>query len=277
MLRAFAFAVTAGLIATGCSDGSVFGSPRGQASAEPAPAPAVEDDAAGPGPSDSGDRAAPDEAGGPISDEYAALLPLRGYGHEPSWMVRVEPDAVTIYRLTDVIVSFPTRQPETGPASFTFNDPEGPARAGFQRDICRDTATGMPHPFTVRAHAGPDIFDGCGGDPQTLFANANWTLALLGGETLSSDHDLSIRFEEGRVTGSGGCNRFAGGYTLTGESLTLTQLVSTQMACADGDVMGQEIRLLERLSQVSMFDLTADGALELRTGAGETITAYRTE
>ncbi|MBI1264807.1 MAG: META domain-containing protein [Alphaproteobacteria bacterium] len=277
MLRAFAFAVTAGLIAASCSDGSAVNSPRAQDGAQPAPAPSVEDDAAGPGPSDPGDRATPDEAGGPISDEYAALLPLRGYGHEPSWMVRVERDAVTLSRPGEVILTFPTRQPETGPASFTFNDPESPARAAFQREICRDTATGMPHPFRVRAHAGTEIFEGCGGDPQTLFANANWALALLGGEALSREHHLSIRFEEGRVSGSAGCNRFTGGYTLTGESLTLTRLASTQMACADGAVMDQETRLLARLSQVVMFDLTEDGALELRTGAGDTITAWRTE
>jgi heat shock protein HslJ len=41
----------------------------------------------------------------------------------------------------------------------------------------------------------------------------------------------SATFEEGRVGGSTGCNRFTGSYTLDGDSLELGQLASTQMAC----------------------------------------------
>ena len=229
-----------------------------------------------PGAPDPGEDERALSGGGPLSDEIAGLLPLRGYGHEPNWHVRVERETTTLYRQIEPLVSFPTRQPEAAPASLQFNDPEGPAHVVFERAICRDIATGMPHPFTVRAHSGAQAFHGCGGDPEILFADANWTLALLGDETLISERQLSIRFEDGRVSGSGGCNRFTGGYRLTGEALTLNRLATSQMACAM-DVMAQENSLLARLAQVSMLDLTDDGALVLRTGRGETITAYRTE
>lgn len=269
MMRVLALTCAASLLAGACSPDDETGA------LEPA------DNGGGsgisdPGPFDRGELPTPDEAGGPISREFEALLPLRGFGHEPNWHVRVEREATTIYRQTEALVRFPTRQPQVAQDRFRFENPDGTAHVVFRRQICRDIATGMPHPFTVIARPRPDTFEGCGGDPETLFANANWTLALIGDEALSSDRELSIRFEDGRVSGSSGCNRFMGGYTLTGESLTLTQMASTQMACPD-DAMAQEVRILERLSQVSMFDLTDEGALVLRTAGGDTITAYRTE
>jgi heat shock protein HslJ len=275
MLRFLALACTAGLLTAGCTD--LFENGGSQAPADDSAATETAIDEAASGPHDSGDLPTPDEAGGPISREYEALLPLRGFGHEPNWHVRVEADNVTIFRQTEALLSFPTRQPDVVPSRFRFDDPGSTSHVVFRRQICRDIATGMPHPFTVIARLRPETFEGCGGDPETLFANANWTLAQLGEEALTSDRELSIRFEDGRVSGSSGCNRFMGGYSLTGESLTLSELATTQMACSD-EVMAQEGRILDRLADVSMFDLTdADGALVLRTGLGETITAYRSE
>ncbi|WBQ09579.1 META domain-containing protein [Hyphomonadaceae bacterium ML37] len=283
MFRALALAFAASLLTAACSemfdDNGAAPSTDGEpASTEPASDDPIDAAAAEPAPVDfdSDGRATPGEAGGPITDEYLALLPLRGYGHEPNWHVLVERDSTTIYRQTEALISFPTRQPDVVPARFRFEDPDSESHVVFRRDICRDIATGMPHPFTVIARPRPDTFEGCGGDPETLFADANWTLAMLGGDALDSDRELSIRFEDGRVSGSGGCNRFMGGYTLTGEALTLSELASTQMACPD-EAMNQETRLLEQLSQVTMFDLTDEGALVLRTAGGDTITAYRTE
>ncbi|MCH8490964.1 MAG: META domain-containing protein [Oceanicaulis sp.] len=278
MLRLLVLACTAGLLTAGCDELFDNGGSQTPADEGADTQPAFDDvDAPASGPTDSGDRDIPWGAGGPISDEYAALLPLRGFGHEPNWHVSVDADNTTIYRQTEPLVSFPTRQPDVAPARFRFDHPDGSVRVVFRRQVCRDVATGMPHPFTVIARPRPEMFEGCGGDPETLFANANWTLALLGEEALTSDRELSIRVEDGRVSGSGGCNRFMGGYSLTGESLTLSELATTQMACSD-EVMAQEGRILDRLADVSMFDLTdADGALVLRTGLGETITAYRAE
>lgn len=265
MLRIFALACTACLLTSACEE-------RTDRAITPPPEPAA------PAESEIDSPEAPEAEAdaASLSDEFASMLPLRGFGHEPNWFVRVEDETTTIYRQIDPLVSFPTRQPGDASIQLVFEDDEGPARVVFDREICRDIATGMPHPFTVSAQTGEESFQGCGGDAETLFADANWTLALFGDEALTSDRELSIRFEDGRVSGSGGCNRFMGGYTLTGESLTLSQLATTQMACSD-EVMAQELRILERLVEVSMFDLTGDGALVLRTGLGETITAYRAE
>ncbi|KAA5800959.1 META domain-containing protein [Alkalicaulis satelles] len=210
-----------------------------------------------------------------LPDEIAGLLPLRGFGHEPNWHVRVEAETTTLYRQTDPIVSFPTRARQDASGGVHLQDPDGLAHVAFARAVCRDIATGMPHPFTVSAQTDEDAFQGCGGDPETLFSGIDWTLGELEGETFVSEGELSIRFDEGRVSGASGCNRFMGGYELTGEMLTLTQMASTQMACSQDGVMEQELRLLEVLSDVQMFDLTDEGDLVLRTGRNETVTARR--
>ena len=36
---------------------------------------------------------------------------------------------------------------------------------------------------------------------------------------------------EGQAHGSGGCNRFSGGYTLAGKTLNIGPLATTKMAC----------------------------------------------
>ncbi|MCC5996206.1 MAG: META domain-containing protein [Oceanicaulis sp.] len=266
MKRLFALAASACLFVSGCNWMEDPDAPE--------PGEATETNGA---PDESAASAGREEtaAGGPLSDEIAAFLPLKGLGQEPSWHVRVERDVTTFYRQDELLISFPTREPDTLPARMRFEDPDGPSHVVFQRTLCRDVSTGMPHPYTVIARPRSDVFEGCGGDPETLFSGATWTLVTLDDEPFVSEGELSIRFEDGRVTGAGGCNRFMGGYTLTGEALTLSQVASTEMACSRDDVMEQEARLLERLSRVEMFDITDDGELVLRTGLGQTVRAVR--
>jgi hypothetical protein len=58
-----------------------------------------------------------------------------------------------------------------------------------------------------------------------------WSLVGGSGQTLLLDR--------GHASGSGGCNRFAGGYELEGERLSFKPLASTRMAC-DPTVMQAE-------------------------------------
>lgn len=43
----------------------------------------------------------------------------------------------------------------------------------------------------------------------------------------------NARFAEGRVSGSGGCNRYTAAYILAGRTLSVGQIASTMMACPD--------------------------------------------
>ena len=67
----------------------------------------------------------------------------------------------------------------------------------------------------------------------------------------------SATFEDGRVSGSTGCNRFTGSYTIDGETLELGQIASTRMACLPpGDAVEQAY--LAALGQVAAWSVEDD-------------------
>lgn len=89
--------------------------------------------------------------------------------------------------------------------------------------------------------------EGGGPDPSTL-EGVPWVLAsgvdVEGWEAVAP----SATFEDGRVSGSTGCNRFTGSYTLDGDALVMGQIASTRMACPPpGDEVEREyLAALER-------------------------------
>ena len=80
----------------------------------------------------------------------------------------------------------------------------------------------------------------------------------------------SITFgADGRAYGSGGCNRFTGGYTLEGASLRIGQMAQTNMACAEA-AMGQEQRFHQALGAVRGWRIE-NGILHLTDDRGATV------
>jgi heat shock protein HslJ len=78
-----------------------------------------------------------------------------------------------------------------------------------------------------------------------------------------ADTELTATFENGAVSGSSGCNTYNGTYTLTGTTLAIGPLASTQKAC-DQPIMDQETAFLAALQ----------GATGVRTdGANVTLTS----
>ena len=97
--------------------------------------------------------------------------------------------------------------------------------------------------------------------------SGDWMLATLGGEAPLADITITLTFDkDGRVAGSGGCNRYAATISVDGASLKIGQAVSTRMACAE-PVMAQENRYLQALAKVAGFELDA-GTLTLRAADG---------
>lgn len=69
---------------------------------------------------------------------------------------------------------------------------------------------------------------------------------------------LTAEFADGRITGSGGCNRFMGGYEAQGEQLTIGPLASTFMAC-EPPIMDQESRYLTALQGAQRYEVNEQG------------------
>jgi heat shock protein HslJ len=64
-----------------------------------------------------------------------------------------------------------------------------------------------------------------------------WKAVVLAGisvPTLPANREAHLVFQSGgRLSGSDGCNRIVGSYTLKGEAVTFGQVAGTQMACPD--------------------------------------------
>ena len=86
-----------------------------------------------------------------------------------------------------------------------------------------------------------------------------WKVMVVRGRPVAvgdNQREPYLQFRGGRIAGFGGCNRLFGGYTITGDSLRLTGLGSTLMACAQG--AEQEQALVETLRLVTHYAIRRD-------------------
>ena len=84
-------------------------------------------------------------------------------------------------------------------------------------------------------------------------AGSEWRPVELNGAGQPGDTTLSVQFgANGRLNGFSGCNRFSGGYTTSGERITIGPLASTRMACEE-TAMQTEARFLKMLEATTEF------------------------
>ncbi len=134
--------------------------------------------------------------------------------------------------------------------------------------------SGMPHPYTATVMVDGKTLAGCGGDPAALLQGVHWRVQRVGGAPVSKGTQPSMFFDaQGRVTGNSSCNRFFGGYSLSGEGLKIERPAGTMMAC-EPEVMKQEAAFLQALAALTRFELK-DGALVLLAPDGTAIVARR--
>lgn len=105
-----------------------------------------------------------------------------------------------------------------------------------------------------------------GGAPGLV--GPTWIAEDIGGRGATDRLQSSITFgADGRAHGSGGCNRFTGGYTLDGASLRFGAMAQTNMACVEA-AMEQEQRFHAALAAVQGWRI--EGGILHLTGVGGT-------
>jgi heat shock protein HslJ len=87
----------------------------------------------------------------------------------------------------------------------------------------------------------------------------SWTLTSFGsvGTTFpaveGSDAELTFN-EDGTVAGNSGCNGFGGSYTVEGDQVTFSEIVSTLIACEE-PLMAQEAAVLKMLTGTANYKI----------------------
>jgi len=229
-----------------------------------------------------GDRAIVDSGGETLPECQAVTgpeLPFVARGQEPGWMVRITDEMIDLnadYGATRITFPGPRLQATLGEVAYTASTPEHHLKVVIHQTICADIATGMPHPYRVSYDLNGEGQAGCGGDPKSLLL-AEWGVETVADEPPLEDTQITIAFlDDGRVAGLGSCNRYMGGFELTGEGLTFTPMAGTLMACGD-EIDRQERRFHEVLGEVYRFSRPEPEQLVLHARTGETITARRAD
>jgi heat shock protein HslJ len=198
-------------------------------------------------------------------------------GQEPGWSLTLTDQTIALS--TAAGERLEAANPNRGYAPSTLYDVvlDGkPVRIAIERQICRDSMSGMPHPDRVTISGLNGVLNGCGGEPRALLGTDEWSITEIGSSAVMGSTAPTIVFlDDNAVAGSGSCNRFRGGFKLTGESLTIEQLATTMMACPD-QVMQQEQAVIRQLEATRSFDIRADGALILKDAKGGTLAAVKT-
>jgi heat shock protein HslJ len=127
----------------------------------------------------------------------------------------------------------------------------------------------------VMSACGDDKSSGDSSSSASL-AGTSWTLAnvSIADKSVASVAVATLAFDKNGtgVTGSTGCNRFAGGYTQTGSDLKITLGPVTLAACTDPATTAQETAILAQLPKVASF--SDDTQLVLKDSSGKTLLTY---
>ena len=107
---------------------------------------------------------------------------------------------------------------------------------------------------------------------QETLVGTNWKLesfhtadsvsSVIAGTTINA-----VFGEDGKVSGSAGCNRYFATYNMTGSSLSTGTVGSTKMYCGEPGVMVQENKYLALLGKVKTFTIEG-GRLSLKDEKG---------
>lgn len=195
-----------------------------------------------------------------LADSMAPVLTARG--NEPGWRLDLTATALDLTTEDGQTRNAPRPEPLAQGDGATLLATDG-LSVTLWPVLCRDSMTGMPHPWQVRVETGTGpALSGCGGNPADLLAG-DWRLVSAQGSPLPDG--ASIRFDADRISGRAACNRFGGSITLTGEGLRFTAIAATKMACP-ADAMLTDAALFAALSAVDRFDLDDTGRLLLIAG-----------
>jgi heat shock protein HslJ len=111
---------------------------------------------------------------------------------------------------------------------------------------------------------------------DTPLRGTYWKLVRLGDQPAEAaekprEAHLVFAADSQRVSGSGGCNRVIGQFTLEGDKLQIGRMAATLMACPTG--MAQEQALVKALARVERYRIRGSH-LELLDAAGAVLVRF---
>ena len=210
-------------------------------------------------------------AAGSASAFPTARTTYQAAGTEPFWGLRIARGRM-VYEAVDqpsVSVALPARR--AIPGGWRYATPRMTVEI-TREGRCNDGMSDNYYQETVKVwlgrRAGRPLY-GCGGPrvPPPNLVGSRWQIVSIGGQTVSGD-DYIIEFEQDRLSGQAGCNRFSGPYTETRPTLRPGAIAATRMACS-GPRMEHERRALQILSAPLSMNFLDGRTLVVGNRAGQ--------
>lgn len=208
----------------------------------------------------------PDEEEAPRPDYVAR-------GNEPGWRIDIIGGRL-IYNGNDgetrIAAPVPAPQPTASGRRYVTDRLEMViAEVG-----CVDTMSGQRFSDTVEVVVDGKALKGCGGSERTETSidldRSHWRFVSINGVAVDpTGRPAELRFADGSMSGSAGCNRFIGDYTLIGDVLNAPQLAGTRMGCF-GAHERQEMDFLKLMQTEVLVTLDRNGRLILNNQRGST-------
>lgn len=212
--------------------------------------------------------------GGPAS--------YRAIGTEPFWDLEFGGELVFTDRGNDISVRQPAPIPIANSNGETWRTPR--IEAVITRIRCSDGMSDRTYPDTVEVLVDGRRYRGCGA-PTAWFASTDergnpiapspglapplertrWRVVAMNGRPTPPAGDFSMEFENGRLSARFGCNGLGGAYTQAGATLTVRELMGTQMACPDMSFESQGSAILRQPLTIRML---APARISLESAGG---------
>ena len=193
-------------------------------------------------------------------------------GNEPGWILRFDSKNVDFegdYGETKIKDEKPEGRPSFNGMRYVTDR----LTVDVTHATCADVMSGQRYAETVTVLANGKEYKGCGGrnlPPESLNDTA-WTIIMMDQLPVLQGIATSLRFADGQVSGGGGCNSISGTYTIKGSIIIFGDIIATEMACTEKQMV-QEAKLLSLLSGEVSTRYSVDGDLILTNKNGQRAT-----
>jgi heat shock protein HslJ len=193
-------------------------------------------------------------------------------GNEPGWILKMDSKTIDY-------------QGDYGESKIKIAAPEGRPSFNGMRYVtdrltvdvtyasCTDDMSGKRFADTVTVMADGKQVKGCGGRalPPESLNDTTWIIAMIDQFPVLENIPTEVRFADGRVSGTAGCNRFNGTFDVDSNALTFGPMASTRMMCPEKQ-MAQEAKFLALLSGKVTKRYSVEGNLILADDKGNRAT-----
>ena len=195
---------------------------------------------------------------------------FKGTGNEPFWGIKIGKEEIVFTSLIPgkEKISFPAAEAikamDANVKMYKVSNETASATITIQQLDCQDSMSGAISPYSVKVEIKNNSeletkkLSGCGKYLTDYRLHDIWVLEELNGyKVFATDFQkemprIEINSSENRFSGYGGCNSMSGSIFYEKDLLRFTKVISTLMACPQGNKEGEFVKALQSTTTYSI-------------------------